>query len=393
MAIVDKQFTAFLVLVAAGLSTNIVFGQEACRTPHARSGTCIPRTQCPSFEKYFDPDRILDREELRFIQLSQCSSDPPKLCCPDRIPTTTASTPIERQVAATTTTTTTTQRPVPVKLIQQVLPNPTNYECGVDILADRIYGGVATELDEFPWYALLQYESRRGIPEFHCGGSLISLRYVLTAAHCLDNDKLDGGMRFVGVRLGEHNTATDPDCTDDEEEKYRWCAESPQNFAAEEIILHPEYRRNDRSQTHDIALIRLDRNARETNFVTPICLPGTGFTPSEPGKNMTIVGFGHTGRRSHSGVKQKARVPVWDQRRCQEKWTSITLTEGQLCAGGDYNIDSCTGDSGGPMMVQRLYWTLEGVVSFGNRCGLEGWPGVYTRVSSYMDWIRAAIRS
>lgn len=76
------------------------------------------------------------------------------------------------------------------------MPNPTNYECGVDILADRIYGGVDTELDEFPWYALLQYESRRGVAEFHCGGSLISLRYVLTAAHCLDNDKLDGGMRL-----------------------------------------------------------------------------------------------------------------------------------------------------------------------------------------------------
>lgn len=197
----------------------------------------------------------------------------------------------------------------------------------------------------------------------------------------------------VSVRLGEHNTATDVDCTDEEDAKNRWCADPPQNIAAEEIILHPEYRREDRSQHHDIALIRLERPARETNFVTPVCLPGTGFLPSEPGRNITIVGFGHTGRRSHSGVKQKARVPVWDGRRCQDKWTSITLHEGQLCAGGDYNIDSCTGDSGGPMMVQRLYWTLEGVVSFGNRCGLEDWPGVYTRVSSYMDWIRATIRS
>ena len=73
---------------------------------------------------------------------------------------------------------------------------------------------------------------------------------------------------------------------------------------------------------------------------------------------------------------------------------SVTIAESQLCAGGIFAEDSCDGDSGGPLMAQNRgkVWAIEGVVSFGNRCGLENWPAVYTRVTNYEDWIKSKLR-
>lgn len=66
----------------------------------------------------------------------------------------------------------------------------------------------------------------------------------------------------------------------------------------------------------------------------------------------------------------------------------IVVRDNHLCAGGENGKDSCRGDSGGPLMAERdarMY--LAGVVSFGYECGLSGWPGVYTRVNKFRDWI------
>ncbi|KXJ82503.1 hypothetical protein RP20_CCG013184 [Aedes albopictus] len=259
------------------------------------------------------------------------------------------------------------------------------------MLADRIVGGSDTSLEEFPWFALLNYVNRKGVEAFKCGGSLINRRYVLTAAHCLDNEHLDAGERFVNVRLGDHDTSNEIDC-DEKDELNRVCADPPQNIGFEELIIHPGYRKNDPNQHNDIALIRLELDAVLNLFVTPICLPDASFPGSRPGRRVTITGFGHTGRTRFSGIKQKALVPIVDQQQCRQKWSRITIGEGQLCAGAEFNIDSCSGDSGGPLMSQKLYWTIEGVVSFGYKCGLEGWPGVYTRVSNYVDWIKSVIK-
>lgn len=70
------------------------------------------------------------------------------------------------------------------------------------------------------------------------------------------------------------------------------------------------------------------------------------------------------------------------------------MADTQLCAGGEANKDSCYGDSGGPLMKlheRNNQWILEGVVSFGTRCGTQNWPGIYTRVSKYLDWITSNI--
>lgn len=75
---------------------------------------------------------------------------------------------------------------------------------------------------------------------------------------------------------------------------------------------------------------------------------------------------------------------------------NVTISRKQLCAGGEEKIDSCNGDSGGPIMIadsdsngfSSTVYYLVGIVSHGPRkCGTKDWPGVYTRVSAYLDWI------
>lgn len=67
------------------------------------------------------------------------------------------------------------------------------------------------------------------------------------------------------------------------------------------------------------------------------------------------------------------------------------INERQVCAGGELARDSCPGDSGSPLMYfnrQESRWVAAGVVSFGlKQCGTRGWPGVYTRVDKYLEWI------
>lgn len=101
---------------------------------------------------------------------------------------------------------------------------------------------------------------------------------------------------------------------------------------------------------------------------------------------------------SESDLKLKVRVPVVPTLECQSVYSQShrRIINKQLCAGGDAGHDSCRGDSGGPLMGQLPRtdnWIVVGVVSYGpTPCGTVGWPGVYTRVGAYVDWIVSKLR-
>lgn len=105
---------------------------------------------------------------------------------------------------------------------------------------------------------------------------------------------------------------------------------------------------------------------------------------------------------SFSHFKLKVRVDGVNSQECNQVYRkhNVMLRDSQLCAGGKKGSDSCRGDSGGPLMAmdltnrRRPYWYCVGVVSFGpSPCGMEGWPGVYTRISAFTDWIIRNIRA
>lgn len=133
------------------------------------------------------------------------------------------------------------------------------------------------------------------------------------------------------------------------------------------------------------------------------------------GDSAYVAGFGRTLKSKMSVVKQKLRLPIYDQSLCRQKFSAkkVEVRDDQICAGGEFSKDACDGgaveqialiqsalinpsllvsDSGGPLMRFKDNWIVEGIVSFGYLCGLEDWPAIYTRVSSYSEWIDKHIK-
>lgn len=266
--------------------------------------------------------------------------------------------------------------------------------CGKS-LSQRIVGGEKTELDEFPWMALLEYRKPTGLSTA-CGGVLINSRYVLTAAHCIRGKDLPTTWRLQSVRLGEYNTETEVDCIKDDEDT-QLCADDPISVGVEEQIPHEDYRPLSRDQKNDIALLRLTQDVTFTNYIRPICLPAD----ASMGVKLFVAGWGKTENRSASAEKLKLSLPLSAPDECRSTYNSagVSIGHGQICAGGQKGKDSCRGDSGGPLMAleqnpdRTFKFTVVGVVSFGpSPCGMQGWPGVYTRVYDFMPWILSKLR-
>lgn len=94
-------------------------------------------------------------------------------------------------------------------------------------------------------------------------------------------------------------------------------------------------------------------------------------------------------------VLLQARLPLVTNEECKEAYKILSpIWYKQMCAGGQNDVETCLGDSGGPLQGHGIYTdgTVRviqyGIVSYGpQQCGIAGIPGVYTRVSYYMDWI------
>lgn len=261
-------------------------------------------------------------------------------------------------------------------------------DCGVIDLSNRIFGGVPTKLEEHPWAALLIYDiygNNTLVPK--CGGSLLNSRYVLTAAHCIEDIPKRWKLRYV--RFSELDAISKENCTmvNETEEVCR------QEYEVEDVIVHPEYNKTVRNKVHDITLLKLAKDVEFSKYVQPICLPLDKTIRNMPiaDKDFTVTGWGQTETAIRSGTQLHVDIIGKPLDVCNEKFSiaNITLADTQICVGGEEGKDSCKGDSGGPLMRQvGIVWYQVGVVSFGNKfCGSEGFPGIYTNVAKYLKWI------
>uniref|UniRef100_A0AAG5CUB7 CLIP domain-containing serine protease n=1 Tax=Anopheles atroparvus TaxID=41427 RepID=A0AAG5CUB7_ANOAO len=359
-----------------------------CRTPEQSAGSCVTVTQCPLVQNLLKKP-LLTANDVQYLENSRCGVLNRKalVCCARPVIATNAATQAPSPVPSLVPT-----NIVPVdnrleslEQRQRLLPD----ECGLH-LSDRIIGGERAKLDEYPWMALLQHRRKTGALKFHCGGALISTRYVLTAAHCIRN--IPSTWILTIVRLGETDLQTNPDCTTLLDETT--CADPVQDIAFEKIIVHPEYRAIGTEVRNDIAQIRLAQDAQLNDYVHPICLPldNAARTQSYDGQRLVVAGWGQTEEDPLSQYKLFVGVDGVPEQICRQKYPQANIDQTQLCAGGEAGKDACRGDSGGPLMYpgRRGYqevMILAGLVSFGKKCGIQGVPGVYTRVGQYMDWI------
>ncbi|XP_061296427.1 transmembrane protease serine 4 isoform X3 [Bos javanicus] len=201
--------------------------------------------------------------------------------------------------------------------------------CGQSVKAPRVVGGKEASVDSWPWQVSIQYDKQH-----ICGGSILDPHWILTAAHCFWKhlDVPNWKVRAGSDRLGSF----------------------PSLPVAKIFILEPNatYPRE-----HDIALVKLQ-------------LP------------LTFSG-------KMSDILQQGSVQLINRTRCNaEDAYQGEVTKTMMCAGlPEGGVDTCQGDSGGPLMYHSDWWQVVGIVSWGHGCGGPTTPGVYTKVTAYLNWI------
>uniref|UniRef100_A0A1A9VFY2 CLIP domain-containing serine protease n=1 Tax=Glossina austeni TaxID=7395 RepID=A0A1A9VFY2_GLOAU len=367
----DKRILCTLLICYLHLGFEITKAQESCQLPSYEQGVCVPSTQCKFItdlvEKYQDQ---IPSHYISYIIRSKCSmdSEPIRVCCnselnlnkpepepePEPEQVTSLLEPVLLKTVGKFVEDSDYNRDYVSQLNTEGLSILNNLNCG-DSNSNRILGGEETNLNEFPWMALLRYDSPSN--EFKCGGSLITNFYVLTAAHCTKTPD-----PIIGVRLGEHDLSKDFDC--EQRGTKEFCAPPVEDFGVERIIVHPKY--TVRSTSNDVALVRLDRKVEFKTHIKPICLPTTQRSIEvNTNEKIFVAGWGATEAGSQSSLLLKAFVQRYNDSVCRNAF-KIELSEKHICAGDVENgHDTCKGDSGGPLFQLNAYKRFKKFIQYG----------------------------
>jgi len=249
----------------------------------------------------------------------------------------------------------------------------------------RIINGTEAKKHSIPWIVSLRqgFSSKRHF----CGGTLVRVNdgdetdIVITAAHC-NEPGLEPDM--VDIVAGAHELTNQ--------------AEGEQTVEYEDWVNHEDF--DPKTLENDISVMKLAKPIKFGKTTQPACLPQAGEKLPE-GTPGLVAGWGNTEEGSKQALKlQQLIVPVIPNTKCGEYYKKAeppkTINEKiMLCAGyHEGGRDACQGDSGGPLTFKSAKgsYTLQGVVSFGKGCARAEMPGVYARVSNYIDWINAKIK-
>ncbi len=237
----------------------------------------------------------------------------------------------------------------------------------------RVVGGVPTTVADWPWITYLEVEAGDG-KRWVCGGVVVAPRHVLTAAHCV----VDAAAVIPTSALRGVVGRTDLRAADGVV------------FRVGRIAVHPRYAR-----MRGVEGGPFDAAVLETDVDLPVP-PAQLATQADaawfaPGVIASVAGWGLTAPGgSASDVLLQGDAPIVSDETCATQ-DQIPLAEARLmvCAGRpEGGVDSCQGDSGGPLRVLAGdRWIIAGLVSWGYECGAAGRPGLYSRVSTYVDWV------
>ncbi|XP_018494152.1 coagulation factor XI-like [Galendromus occidentalis] len=241
-------------------------------------------------------------------------------------------------------------------------------DCGADQVRknyrrrSRIVGGSPVARGQIPW----QVAVRRDYQQF-CGGAVLSPNFVVTTAHCFRKEALyEISAGIIDVR------------------------EAGQFRSIVKKILHPSWRYG--VWENDIALLRVNESFRFDALTSPLCLPDSDATLKVD--SILVSGWG----RLREGYRQpnilhSVVLETASDERCKKRFPYAFSSRSMFCALSD-NKDACQGDSGAAAVtfdVNRGASVLVGLVSWGRGCARNDTPGVYTKIQSFLPWIRETI--
>lgn len=240
---------------------------------------------------------------------------------------------------------------------------------------EKIVGGERGSISDFPWLAVIRV---RGTQTAMCGASILSSHWLVSAAHCFISEDKIGDFFKDDPKDFEVLSMTDD-------------LRSPAQVTAIELVVFPsgEEAYRPKAMHNDIILVKV----RDRLLGQAISLPPAGHTDFV-GLPANVSGFGALREDGKSPMLlQFVQVMVLNDSKCRvyKHYESRV----NLCAGDmEGRKDSCQGDSGGPLVVTggSSGHTLIGIVSYGRGCARKGFPGVYTRVSSYIPFIMTHLR-
>lgn len=262
----------------------------------------------------------------------------------------------------------------------------TSAQCGMaplrnDKIIAFIVAGQNVPRGSYPWQVAIYFlytEDGVETKSFHCGGTLIGNRHVISAAHCFSNPEVRSKVDKFKLVLGENNRNRNEG--------------TEQHVNVKAITIHEDFNAN--TYVNDIAILSLSEDAVYSQYITPACLP-TKDEELKVGTSCRITGWGKKFHvRNPVDILQEITVPVVAGEVCQTKNKGVqNVTPSMICTGFDSDWKSaCHGDSGGPLscMSESGVWKLYGVVSWGDpQCNALTAYNVLTKVSHYIDWITA----